>query len=133
MKKATAKYLISICVLLLSVSTQLAANTHRKSSFRANQYSENTNSHSHLQELSCNTNSIKNRIRILLNGEIEEEKNYLVSYKRYSSNTFCYSTLFYSCLNRFLYLKNPQFIQIGNQFLKYSYHSLFIIFGVFRI
>jgi hypothetical protein len=134
MKKNTAKYLLSICILLMSISTQSVANTNRKSTFNSYKDLKNASIDSHLQELGIyiRAASVQNGERVFFN-EVYEEEYFFAQNKKNSVNTILSSALFYTCLHRIYLLKNPQVLFLSKHPAFLSYNSIFILFGVFRI
>ncbi|WP_435355474.1 hypothetical protein [Emticicia sp. SJ17W-69] len=136
MKKVRAKYLISLCIFLLSFNTQSIANTYIKNSFYSNKHLKSTASDSQLQKLNIITKAVssKSSDRLFINEKEEKEETGDESFvsKKRIFNTFFSSSLFYISLNNFL-LKIKQALLSYKQFSNLLSSCLFIVFGVFKI
>lgn len=118
----------------MSISTQSVANTNRKSTFNSYKDLKNASIDSHLQELGIyiSAASVQNGERVFFN-EVYEEEYFFAQNKKNSVNTILSSALFYTCLHRIYLLKNPQVLFLSKQPVFFTYNSIFIKFGVFRI
>jgi hypothetical protein len=142
MVKSHIKYLLSLCILLLSISNQLDINAQSKSAFHLLTENFSPISGDNLSNLRINarTNVISaasnSKESTLFNyaEEVEEDKkDGIISQKKNSENTNISSTLFSSWYNKFPLLSKSTVLRFGKQFFHFSYHKLFIIFQVFRI
>ncbi|MES2518575.1 MAG: hypothetical protein V4585_10745 [Bacteroidota bacterium] len=139
MIKARIKYLITLCILLLSISGQLDAHTLRKGAFHHPIKKHRASLDGNLQNNVSHTFtsvSLDSGENILFdyNEEVEEdEEDGIVSQKKNLENTDVSSTLFYSWYSKFFLLTNAKVLHFSKHLSNFSYHKLFIVFQVFRI
>ncbi len=134
MIKAHIKYLITLCILLLSVSSQLVANTHPRTNLHASSDDNIRNLQSNINTyMSASFGNSENTF-FDYDEKIEEDKEYsIILQKKNLENTYISSTLFYSWYNKFFLLSNIKVSHFSKHLSHFSYHKLFIVFQVFRI
>jgi hypothetical protein len=142
MIKAHIKYLFSICILLLSVTNQLHAQTHKESAFYSPIKARKDTRHASLNTQHRNLTSITTSVAFdnrekLLYGYSEEheedEKECIVTHKKNVANAYFCSTYFYNWYTKLFLINTSQALRFGKHFSHYPLNKLFIVFSVFRI
>lgn len=142
MIKALIKYLAILCILVLSVSGQLLANTPYSSAsyqqVKNQTFSENVDADARQSNFtSISPSSIfNNKEKFLLecNEKFEEDdKDNVISDKRNAENLFILFSIFNNNYTKLFFFKNPQALHFSKHFSHFSYNKLFIVFQVFRI
>lgn len=137
MVKASVKYLLTLCILLLSVTNQLTAYTQKGAVSFLPQKTLHTSKDFHLDAshqltfTSFSADSKENSLFFCEEDNVEEDEDRFVLHKKYSE-TPCASS-FYTW-NRLLILLNfPQVLLSYKHFIFFTPNKLFVIFRVFRI
>ena len=137
MIKALIKYLAIFCILVLSVSGQLVANTPYSSAssqqVKNQTFSENVDADARQSNFtSISPSSIFNNKEELLlecNEELEEDdEDNVISQKRNIENPFIVSSLFNNNYTKLFFLKNPQALYFSKHFSHFPFNKLFIVF-----
>jgi len=141
MLKAYTKYLLSLCILLLSVYSQLYAHTYRdgishsslKNQINSEQARFGTGQNSPvLARKFVLSVTEKESLKIGV-AEIEEEDNKLISFKKYLKNSNYFSTVFYALVFGFLGLFLRIHLPSCKHSLNFPSYKLFLLFRVIRI
>ena len=142
MIKARIKYLITLCLLLLSNSGQLVAETSYLSASYQQVKNQNflKNVDSSVQQGNytfCFTSFAFNNQRNFLfeyDEKVEEDdKHSVTTQKRITENLYLLSSFFNNNYTKLFFLKNPQALHFSKHFSHIPYNKLFIVFQVFRI
>ncbi|RDC64956.1 hypothetical protein AHMF7616_03578 [Adhaeribacter pallidiroseus] len=141
MSRAVLQYLLSLCILLLSVYSQLYASTSQECICHSSK--RTLARYAHVSDGIANGGSSKiikatlsgteNENCKLIAAEIEEEKHGWVSFKKYLATSNYFTTLLYgltlSCFGLFLKKRLPS----GKHALYFSSYKWYLLFRVIRI
>ena len=141
MIKIRIKYLANLCILLLSVSGQLVANTSYSNASYQHVKNQNFSKNVEVDARQSNLTFIsppfvfnnKESSLFVYDEKFEDDKDNVISQKRNVENPYLFSPLFKNNYTKFFFLKNPQALFFSKHFLLIPYNKLFIVFQVFRI
>lgn len=137
MMKASVKYLLTLCILLLSVTNQLTAHTQKGGVSFLSQKTLHTSkdlrldANHQLTITSFSTDGKDNSLFFCEEDNVEEDEERFVLQKKHSEIP-CASSFY--AWNRLLILLNfPQVLLSYKHFIFFTPNKLFVIFRVFRI
>lgn len=142
MIKSQAKYLIILCVLLLSFSEQLIVHLFYervsyqkiKKSAISNEATAGIQQSTSVFIFQSPVSGNKENTVFDSNEKFEEdEKSVSISSKKNSETIHSLFTSFYNSYTDFFFLENPQILLSCENLSHFSHKKLFIIFQVFRI
>gem|GEM_PF-5769467 len=142
MKKSHVKYLITLCILLSSISSQITTNTNGDSAFHLSITRLTAASSSKIIKPFSSLNltfastlfKINENTLFDCDEKIEEDKKEdNISQKKNVYNSFLSSDFFCRSHIILFFLRNTKVFQFRKNFSHFSNYKLFIIFQVFRI
>jgi len=141
MIKAFIKYLLPLCIFLLSGMGQLSAHAQKGSAYYASSKNLKGSAYARIgtaqpdlttsiKSSLFNTKKVKNRLAA---AENEREEDELITFKKNAESSDFFTAVFYTQVLEYLFSYQKSFLAFCKQFSYYSSHRWYLLFRVFRI
>lgn len=139
MVKASIKYLLILCILMLSVINQLTAFTHSGNTaflpqkwLQDSRYIRPETGH-HISITPFLIEKKENSLLYFEEDKVEDEDDHSIFQKKQLNNSNLFPILFYHWNYSLVLLNFPKVLFSYKHFISLTSNKLFVIFGVFRI